>query len=60
MTKKSWSLLEQFDPLYGYDENGRWNGMTREEVQVWLEQLRREGDYRHRLRWLDHRNSLPN
>jgi hypothetical protein len=58
--KKHVSLLEQFDPMYGYDENGRWRGMTKDEVTVWLEQHRRKMDYLRQLRRFDHLQSLPN
>lgn len=58
--KRPATLIEQFDPMYGYDENGRWNGMTPDEVKVWLEQHRRETDYLRRLQRFDHHNSLPN
>jgi hypothetical protein len=33
-------------PNNGYDENGRWNGMTREEVAEWLKDMKREGEIR--------------
>lgn len=29
---KKTRLADQLDPLYGYDENGLWRGMTREQV----------------------------
>lgn len=38
--KKKASPVEQLSPEYGYDEHGRWNGMTREEVRERIECLR--------------------
>ena len=30
------SLLDQFSPDYGYDENGMWNGRTRNELEAYI------------------------
>jgi hypothetical protein len=34
------SIFEQFEPGQGYDENGLWCGMTREEVEAFLAERR--------------------
>ena len=46
------SLLDQLSPDYGYDENGLWNGMTKEQVTVAMAKRRLELERKQLLqRW---------
>lgn len=44
------SLLDQFKPDFGFDADGRWKGMTKDEVAAMLAEARREEAYRQLLR----------
>lgn len=44
--KKPASLIDQLDPLFGYDENGLWRGMTRQQVAELLVEMREQARQR--------------
>lgn len=47
--KKIASIADQFDPKYGFDENGLWRGMTREDVDHMLAEMREKARLRNML-----------
>jgi hypothetical protein len=54
------TLIEQMSPDYGYDENGLWRGMTREQVAEMLAEMRQKSERRMALFHWDHRSSPAN
>lgn len=57
--QKKVGLLDQLSPDYGYDENGLWDGMTKEQVITAMAKRARELTLRNALRhWTP--SSLPN
>jgi len=59
-------LLDQLSPAFGWDENGMWNGMTRDEVEAKLNAMKAELNKRQLDAWRLHQlahwtpPSLPN